>query len=136
MSMTATSRITRGRLLTVHRRASAGLPRAIARPGQSATSNLLQRTKGFGLQLTDSQNLLGWTNQAVLGADYNDSDDTFSQAYQYGQLAPDRSLLYQASPFNDETVISLRGSNKIYGAYLTDTLSPDQPVALHRLGPL
>jgi outer membrane receptor protein involved in Fe transport len=93
-------------------------------PGQSATSNLLQRTKGFGLQLTDSQNLLGWTNQAVLGADYNDSDDTFSQAYQYGQLAPDRSLIYEASPFNDETVISLRGGNKIYGAYLTDTLSP------------
>jgi outer membrane receptor protein involved in Fe transport len=28
------------------------------------------------------------------------------------------------SPFNDETVISLTGSNKIYGAYLTDTLSP------------
>jgi len=94
-------------------------------PGQNATSNLLQRTKGFGLQLTDSQNLFGWTNQAVLGADYTDSDDTFAQAYQFGQLSPDRLLLYEASPFNDETVISLRGSNKIYGAYLTDTLSPN-----------
>ncbi len=93
-------------------------------PGQNATSNLLQRTKGFGIQLTDSQDLLGWTNQAVLGADYNDSDDTFSQEYQYGQLTPGRLLIYEASPFNDETVISLTGSNKIYGAYLTDTLSP------------
>ena len=93
-------------------------------PGQNATSNLLQRTKGFGIQLTDSQNVLGWTNQAVLGADYNDSDDTFSQSYQYGQLTPDRLLIYEASPFNDETVISLTGGNKIYGAYLTDTLSP------------
>ena len=93
-------------------------------PGQNATSNLLQRTKGFGLQLTDSQNLFGWTNQAVLGADYNDSEDTFSQSYQYGQLTPDRLLIYEASPFNDETVISLSGGNKIYGVYLTDTLSP------------
>jgi outer membrane receptor protein involved in Fe transport len=33
-------------------------------------------------------------------------------------------LIYEASPFNDETVISLAGGNKIYGAYLTDTLSP------------
>jgi outer membrane receptor protein involved in Fe transport len=95
-------------------------------PGQNATSNLLQRTKGLGIQLTDSQNLSGWTNQAVLGADYNDSDDTFSQQYQYGQLTPDRLLIYEASPFNDETVISLRGSNKIYGVYLTDTLSPNK----------
>ena len=95
-------------------------------PGQSATSNLLQRTKGFGIQLTDSQNLFGSANQAVVGADYNDSDDTFSQAYQYGQLTPDRMLIYEASPFNDETVISLTGSNKIYGAYLTDTLSPSK----------
>jgi outer membrane receptor protein involved in Fe transport len=60
----------------------------------------------------------------VLGADYDDSDDTFSQSYQYGQLTPGRLLIYEASPFNDETVISLTGSNKIYGAYLTDTLSP------------
>jgi outer membrane receptor protein involved in Fe transport len=95
-------------------------------PGQNATSTLLQRTKGFGIQLTDSQNLLGWTNQAVLGADYSDSDDTFSEAYQYGGLTPDRLLIYEASPFNDETVISLAGSNKIYGAYLTDTLSPSK----------
>jgi outer membrane receptor protein involved in Fe transport len=95
-------------------------------PGQNATSNLLQRTKGFGIQLTDSQNLLGWANQAVLGADYNDSDDTFAQAYQYGQLTPDRTLIYETSPFNDETVISLTGSNKIYGVYLTDTLSPSK----------
>jgi outer membrane receptor protein involved in Fe transport len=93
-------------------------------PGQNATSRLLQRTKGFGLQLTDSQDVFGWDNQAIFGADYNDSDDTFSQAYQFGQLTPGRLLIYDVSPFNDETVISLTGGNKIYGAYLTDTLSP------------
>jgi outer membrane receptor protein involved in Fe transport len=95
-------------------------------PSQYATSRLLQRTKGFGLQLTDSQDVFGWTNQAILGADFNDSNDTFSQSYQFGQLTPDRHLIYEASSFNDETVISLSGGNKIYGAYLTDTLSPSK----------
>jgi outer membrane receptor protein involved in Fe transport len=95
-------------------------------PGQNATSHLLQRTKGAGLQLTDSQDLFGWTNQAILGADYNDSADAFVQSYQYGQLTPDRLLIYEVTPFNDESVISLTGGNKIYGAYLTDTLSPNK----------
>ena len=95
-------------------------------PGQFATSQLLQRTKGFGLQITDSQDLFGWSNQAIVGADYTDSQDTFAQEYQFGPLAPDRLLIYQPSPFNDETVISLSGTNKIYGAYFTDTLSPNK----------
>lgn len=95
-------------------------------PGQNATSTLVQITRGAGLQLTDSQDLLGWTNQAILGADYTDSGDTFSQAYQFGGLAADRLLVYTPSPFNDETVISLQGGNRIYGAYLTDTVSPSK----------
>lgn len=91
---------------------------------QNATSRLTQRTAGFGVQLTDSQDLFGWKNQGVLGIDYNDSRDTFAQTFQYGTFAPDRTLIYQASPLNNETVISLGGSNKISGIYLTDTLSP------------
>jgi len=97
-------------------------------PGQNATSRLLQRTKGFGLQLTDSQDVLGWDNQAILGIDYDNSDDTFSQAYQFGHLTPGRLLIYEQTPLNDETIISLTGSNSIYGAYLTDTLSPSKLV--------
>jgi outer membrane receptor protein involved in Fe transport len=95
-------------------------------PGQFASSQLLQRTKGIGLQVTDSQDLFGWANQAILGADYTDSQDGFAQEFQFGPLAPDRLLIYQPSPFNDETVISLSGTNKIYGAYFTDTLSPNK----------
>jgi outer membrane receptor protein involved in Fe transport len=94
--------------------------------GQDATSRLDQRTAGVGVQLTDSQDLFGWTNQAILGADYDDSRNTFAQALQYGPLAPDRSLIYEPSPLNNETVISLSGSNKISGVYLTDTLSPSK----------
>jgi len=97
---------------------------AYCAPGQNATGDLTQRTSGAGVQLTDTQDLFTWSNQAVVGADYTDSQDTFDQSYQYGQLASNRTLIYQASPYNDETVISLSGSNRIWGAYLTDTLSP------------
>jgi outer membrane receptor protein involved in Fe transport len=96
--------------------------------GQSATSRLSQRTAGFGVQLTDSQDLLGWKNQGVLGADYDRSQDTFAQAFQYGLFAPNRTLIYQPTPFNGETAISLGGTNKIAGLYLTDTVSPSNLV--------
>lgn len=99
---------------------------AYCMPGQDANSTLLQSSRGFGVQLTDSRDLFGWPNQAIVGAEYTDSDDTFSQYYLYGGLAPDRSLVYLPSPFNDQKVISVSGSNEISGIYLTDTLSPTQ----------
>jgi len=95
-------------------------------PGQNASGQLTQRTRGVGLQLTASQPVFGWPNQAILGADYSDSTDSFTQTYQYGQLSADRMLVYEPSPFNDQTVISLSGDNRIYGVYATDTLSPNQ----------
>ena len=94
-------------------------------PAQNASGRLTQRTSGLGLQLTDSHEVLGWPNQAVLGVDYSDSEDTFTQSYQYGQLSADRMLIYVESPFNDQTVVSLSGDNRIYGVYATDTLSPN-----------
>ena len=94
--------------------------------GQNATSRLTQRTKGLGAQLTDSRNLFGWANQAILGADYSDSRDTFVQSQQYGPLSPQRMLIYEVTPFNNETVIALSGDNKIYGVYATDNLSPNK----------
>jgi outer membrane receptor protein involved in Fe transport len=101
---------------------------AYCEPGQNATSRLNQRSTGVGLQLTDSQDVFGWTNQGILGADYDDSRDTFAQSYQYGELASDRTLIYQPSAFNDQTVIALSGVNRILGVYLTDTLSPSKLV--------
>jgi outer membrane receptor protein involved in Fe transport len=99
---------------------------AYCTPGQTAVGRLTQSTWGVGLQLTDSRKLFGAQNQATLGADYTNSRDTFSQAYQYGGLTPDRLLIYTVSPYNGEDVISLGGSNNIYGVYLTDTLSPNK----------
>jgi iron complex outermembrane recepter protein len=99
---------------------------AYCTPGQDAIGRLSQVTRGLGIQLTDSHDLLGWSNQVILGADYTDSQDTFAQSYQYGGLSPARELVYEVGPFNDETVIALSGNNRIYGAYLTDTLSPSK----------
>jgi outer membrane receptor protein involved in Fe transport len=100
---------------------------AYCEPGQNATTLTTQRSAGFGAQLTDTQNLFGLKNQAVLGASYDDSRDGFAQTFQYGGVAPPptHALLYYDSSLNDETVISLGGSNKIFGLYFTDTLSPN-----------
>jgi len=91
-------------------------------------SGLAQRTSGFGLQLTASRDLFGRKNQGIVGVDYHDSNDDFAQAFRYGTFAADRTLMYLDNPLNNETVISLRGSNRIFGAYLTDTLSPGRSV--------
>src|SRR6202035_4179607 len=90
----------------------------------NAATLLTQRSAGFGAQLTDSHNVFAFKNQAVLGISYDASNDGFAQSFQYGALAPNHALLYYNSPLNDETIISLSGSNKIFGLYVTDTVSP------------
>ncbi len=93
--------------------------------GINRASTLVQRTLGAGVQLTGSQPLFGWTNQAVLGASLDRSRDQFSQTQQYADFEPDRSTAAIASPFNPlQAVDSLYGSNQILGVYFTDTLSP------------
>ena len=69
------------------RRAADRLQRAAGRAASTSpiarsrcrtrSSRLLQRTAGFGVQLTDSQDLFGWSNQAIVGADYDDSQRPF-----------------------------------------------------------
>jgi outer membrane receptor protein involved in Fe transport len=95
--------------------------------GINRASSLTQRTAGLSLQLTDTDDLFGFKNQAILGAAYDDSRDTYAQSFQYGFLTPNRSVVADLNPFNDpETVNSLSGNNKILGVYLTDTLSPSK----------
>ncbi|MBV8402930.1 MAG: TonB-dependent receptor [Gammaproteobacteria bacterium] len=93
-------------------------------PGQNASGRLSQHGAGAGLQLTDAHPLRGAPNQAILGADYNGSDDDFTQSYQYGQLSAERMVIDAQSPFNDQTVVSLAGHSRAFGLYATDTLSP------------
>jgi outer membrane receptor protein involved in Fe transport len=88
-------------------------------------SGLVQRTLGAGLQLTESQPLFGWSNQAVLGASLDRTRDQFSQTQQYADIGTDRSAAVIDSPFNPlQAVDSLYGTNQILGVYFTDTLSP------------
>jgi outer membrane receptor protein involved in Fe transport len=98
---------------------------AFCSPGQNATSTTIQRSIGGGLQLTAGDDLLGMKNQAVFGVDYVHSDDSFIQSFQYGGLSyPAHLLEYVPSVGNNIDVIGVGGFNKIFGAYLTDTLSP------------
>jgi len=99
---------------------------AYCSPAATQLSQLEQRSAGAGLQLTDSEALFGRKNQLILGVDYNDAKDNFSQVFWYGSFAPDRTLIYLDHPLNGETVISLSGTNHIFGAYLTDTFSPSE----------
>jgi outer membrane receptor protein involved in Fe transport len=87
-------------------------------------STLVQRSSGLGAQLTDSDDLFGAHNQAIVGADYTDTENAFQQWFLYGSFAQNHLLLYTPSPSNYESVIDLSGSNKIFGVYLTDTYSP------------
>ena len=103
---------------------------AYCTPGQNANSITTQRTVGFGLQLTDGDDLFGMKNQAIFGVDYTDSQDAFNQVFLYGGLSSDHQLLYEPSPYNDFNVISVSGSNKIFGAYFTDTISPSDLIHL------
>ncbi len=97
-------------------------------PAATQVGDVTQRTFGFGLQLTESAPLLGLKNQGLLGLDYSDARDGFAQTFQYGSFAPNRTLVYFDSPLNNETVISLSGANRIFGAYFTDTVSPSELV--------
>lgn len=99
-------------------------PLAYCSTAVSQLSTLVQRSSGFGLQLTDSQDLLGAGNQAIVGTDYTDSENSFDQWFDYGFFAPSHVLIYQPSPANAATAIRLNGSNRIFGLYVTDTWSP------------
>lgn len=90
----------------------------------SEVSRLVQRAAGAGLQLTGTDNLFGKPNQVIVGADYTDSKNAFTQSYLYGFFTGRHLLDYVQSPFNSGTAISVGGSNDILGVYLTDTFSP------------
>jgi outer membrane receptor protein involved in Fe transport len=93
--------------------------------GINRGSRLTQRTTGFGVQLTESADISGLKNQAVLGGGYDHSTDTYAQTFQYATLTPDRSAISNINPGNPAvTVNALGGVNEILGVYLTDTLSP------------
>ncbi|MGH8226679.1 MAG: TonB-dependent receptor, partial [Steroidobacteraceae bacterium] len=95
--------------------------------GINRVSQLSQRTAGLGLQLTDSADWLGARNQAIFGADFDHSRDTYDQSFRYATLTALRTAVSDSNPYNPlAPVNSLAGSNQILGIYFTDTLSPNE----------
>ncbi|MHB8812056.1 MAG: TonB-dependent receptor [Steroidobacteraceae bacterium] len=90
----------------------------------SEVSRLVQRSTGAALQLTDTADLFGKANQVIAGAAYGAAENTFVQSFLYGFFDERHLVDHVQSPFNAPTAISVRGSDGISGAYLTDTLSP------------
>lgn len=92
----------------------------------------VQRTTGGGLQLSDSDELFGMQNRAVLGLSLSRARNQFAQSQQLADLAPDRATTLDAFPFNDpdinplQSVNDLSGTSTTYGVYLTDTFSPNE----------
>ncbi|MGH8220413.1 MAG: TonB-dependent receptor [Steroidobacteraceae bacterium] len=93
--------------------------------GINRADRLGQHTAGGGLQLTATPDVFGVHNQAVGGADYSQARVTYAQSVQYALLTPERLTVADVNPFNDaETVNSVTGTTEIFGAYVTDTLTP------------
>jgi outer membrane cobalamin receptor len=90
----------------------------------SEVSRLVQRSTGAALQLTDTADLFGKANQVIAGAAYGASENTFVQSFLYGFFDERHLLDYVQSPFNAPTAISVSGTDRISGVYLTDTFSP------------
>jgi outer membrane receptor protein involved in Fe transport len=95
--------------------------------GINRASTLTQKTWGGGLQLTSTYDVSGMKNQAILGLTFDRSSVDYIQALQYATLTDSRQTVAIDDPSNPlETVNSVRGISKIFGAYLSDTFSPNE----------
>jgi len=93
--------------------------------GINRHSHLEQQTAGVGVQLTNTDDLFGGKNQAVVGAEYSHAKDDYTQSFVYGTITPDRSVVSTISAPNPfQTVNQVSGVNDIWGVYFTDTWSP------------
>jgi len=76
--------------------------------GINRASTTTQKTWGFGAQLTESHDILGFKNQAVAGASYDHSTVAYNQSIQYATLTAARTTVPIIDPNNDvETVTSV-----------------------------
>jgi outer membrane receptor protein involved in Fe transport len=97
--------------------------------GINRASTLIQKTWGFGLQLTDTHGFGAMKNQAVLGVSFDRANVDYQQAFQYATLTDSRQTVAIDDPNNPfETVNSVGGISKAFGAYISDTFSPNDLV--------
>lgn len=94
--------------------------------GINRASTATQKTWGFGAQLTESHDMLGFKNQLVAGVSYDHSTVDYNQNFQYATLTDQRTTLPIIDPANDvETVTAVGGTSKAFGVYASDTFSPN-----------
>lgn len=95
-------------------------------PNASSTNRTSTSQQGYGFSTQ-----LAWTaepapaerNLFIVGATYDRSNSSFTQTYQLGQFAPDRS----AQPTGTETQIAnLDGTSGTASVYVSDTYSPGE----------
>jgi outer membrane receptor protein involved in Fe transport len=95
--------------------------------GINRASTLAQRTWGAGVQLTETHDIAALKNQAVLGLSFDRANVNYIQAFQYATLTDSRSTVAIDDPNNPlQTVNSVGGISKTFGAYVTDTISPNE----------
>jgi iron complex outermembrane recepter protein len=95
-------------------------------PNASSTNRTSTDQQGYGfstqLALT-TEKAPGERNLLIAGAGYDHSDSAFSQTYQLGGFAGDRS----AVPTGAETeIVNLKGESGTASVYVTDTYSPGE----------
>jgi len=95
-------------------------------PNASSTNRTIvdQHGYGFSTQLAwTAEPAAGRRNLFITGATFDHSNSSFSQTYQLGQFAPDRS----AQPTGAETeIVNLAGTSATASVYLSDTWTPDE----------
>jgi outer membrane receptor protein involved in Fe transport len=95
--------------------------------GINRASTLTQKTWGAGVQMTSTHDVGAMKNQAVIGLSFDHSTVNYLQDFQYATLTDSRQTLAIDDPNNPlETVNSVGGISKIFGAYVTDTISPNE----------
>jgi len=95
---------------------------------ESTCSGLLNRSRGqqqnYGLsgQFTFANELFGQRNQFIAGAAYDESRLRFAQTSEFGELTPSRGVT-GIGTFSEEGAAGLRGTNRTWSVFATDTLS-------------
>jgi outer membrane receptor protein involved in Fe transport len=93
--------------------------------GINRASVATQKTWGFGAQLTETHDIADLKNQLVAGLGYDHSSSDYNQNFAYGTLTQSRNADSIVDPNNPvQTVVSVGGTSKTLGLYLTDTFSP------------
>ncbi|HSI43552.1 MAG TPA: TonB-dependent receptor [Methylotenera sp.] len=90
--------------------------------GAINTTKSTRKGAGFTGQVTFNQDLFGRKNQFIVGGGYDYGHTEFSQKSQLAALTASRGVT-GLGVFNDDSEVNLRGINRTWSAFATDTHS-------------